>query len=352
MFKRVRVHSNGFVGKVNLLLRQFGEPVLNRRHGAGFSLADLTCGRECGSADYLFMRCVPKFILMSSLAAVIVARSGESAVLPVANPSFELPATDFVDLRVESWQKVPKPDWFVETPGQTWDQLIGTFKDDPKDALDNISGSQAIYLFAVPQVGLFQDLATEGGATAITFQEGIGYQARFGVVGGRGNMKSGVTLTAMIYFKDSNGNQVPVAQTVVTNSAELFPSVNHLVEFTVDVPPVSAGDAWVGKQMGILFVSTTAADLAGGYWDLDNIRISTLDAAAAPQLTAARQGNNLRVSWGSFAGRNYQLQATPDLRSWADRGSAVAGTGSEMSQILPLNETPHLFLRLLERPAP
>src|SRR5436189_2454512 len=77
-----------------------------------------------------------------------------------ALPIFESPATEFVDTRVEAWQKFPKPDWFVESQEQQWDQLIGIDrKSTPVNAshIDNVYGSQAMKIFAVPQAGFFQD---------------------------------------------------------------------------------------------------------------------------------------------------------------------------------------------------
>jgi hypothetical protein len=294
------------------------------------------------------MRCLPRLIVAGGFALIGWKDPLWAAELPVVNSSFELPVTDSSDVRIESWQKFPQPDWFVETPGQTWDQLAGTFRVVPPAALENVDGAQAAYIFALPEVGIYQDLASNG--SALTFLPGTAYQARFGVVGGGSNMKPEATLAAVIYYNDSNGNQVRVAQTTVTNSATLFPTQTHLVDFTVDVPVVGVADAWAGKQMGILFVSTVSAELAGGSWTLDNVRILTIPPDVTPRLTAARQGNNLRVSWESVAGRRYQLQATSDLQTWANRGEEVLGTGTELSQILPLNEWRYLYLRLQELP--
>src|SRR5687768_331690 len=113
------------------------------------------------------------------LGVLLSVQHAQSAELSVANLSFELPVTEVVDLWVDSWQKLPKPDWFVEGQGQTWDQLIGTFKDDPENALTNIAGDQAIYLFAVPEVGLFQDLLGRPGPAPVIYSAGTGYELRF-----------------------------------------------------------------------------------------------------------------------------------------------------------------------------
>ena len=81
----------------------------------------------------------------------------------VPNGSFESPATGFVSLTVDSWQKSPKPDWYLEGGGFLWSQLIGLFKNTAPtspDHLDNCDGNQAIWLFVVPEVALFQDYDT------------------------------------------------------------------------------------------------------------------------------------------------------------------------------------------------
>jgi hypothetical protein len=81
--------------------------------------------------------------------------------IPVPNYSFESQATQFVDPRIDSWQKTPKPAT-VDTNqlGSTWENLAGLFVNPPAtnaSHIDNAEGNQLAYVFAFPQMGLFQD---------------------------------------------------------------------------------------------------------------------------------------------------------------------------------------------------
>src|SRR5215216_3940520 len=96
-------------------------------------------------------------VIVVSLCAIL---TGSAGTIYVPNGSFESPDTPFADPRIDAWQDNPKPDWYDESGGFTWDQLTGTFENtDPTDVshIDNVAGSQAMYMFAVPQVGIFQD---------------------------------------------------------------------------------------------------------------------------------------------------------------------------------------------------
>ena len=48
-------------------------------------------------------------------------------------------------------------------------------------------------------------------------------------------------------------------------------SSTQLQDFSVYLPTVQAGDAWAGKPIGVAF---RAAGEAGGFWDLDNVRLA------------------------------------------------------------------------------
>ena len=279
--------------------------------------------------------------------------------IPVPNFSFESPDTEFVSLQVDSWQKFPKPDWFVESPEQQWDQLVGIFQNTEAgapDHIDNVEGGQAIYIFAVPQAGFFQHYTSIGGTNTepsnefdATFEPGHAYKLTVGIVGGGGNMAEGATLLAGLYYSDASGNQIPVAATTVTHSAELFPNITHLVDFEIVTPTVQAGDPWAGEQIGIMFVSTAAPELAGGYWDLDNVRLRIVEPA--PTLMTAREENDLRISWMTEPNRTYQLYSSDDLETWTPEGPPIAGDGAEVSQAFPLTSD-HLFFRLEETLSP
>ncbi len=210
----------------------------------------------------------------------------QAATVAVPNGSFESPRTDYVDVNIDFWQKSARPDWYVESGGYLWTQLTGVFKNTPTnspagDHIDNCDGDQALWLFAVPEVALFQDYdSMDWNDSAPThafdakFQVGKSYDLTVGIIGTGGGMLQGVTLELSLYYRNAASNMVAVAVTSVTNTSEVFSNNTHLIDFHVRVPPVKATDAWAGQNIGVQFASTVSSNLQGGYWDLDNVRLA------------------------------------------------------------------------------
>jgi hypothetical protein len=194
----------------------------------------------------------------------------------VKNASFELPETDFVDVVVDSWQMPPVPLWYDESSGYLWIQLTGVFLNlDPSDPdyIDNCDGNQAVWLFAVPEVELFQDLAD-------TYEIGRVYQLTVGIIGGGGNMKDDVPIEIRLYYRDDENNKVTVGATSYTYDLDIG-RIKHFEDVRLDIPPVEDDDLWAGRNIGVQLISAlTLADLdpdtgrAGGFWDLDNVRLT------------------------------------------------------------------------------
>jgi len=246
-----------------------------------------------------------KFFLRIVVLIALIACAGSLLAAPVniPNHSFESPTTSFYSVLIDSWEKTPKPDWYVEGGGFLWEQLTGAFPNTATNSPDHISNcdsNQAIWLFAVPEVGLFQDYDSmdfEDPAPTHAFdaiyEVGKSYQLTVGLFGGGAGrnygMRLGVTLELSLYFRDATSNLVTVASTTITNSNELFPNNTNLVDFTVQVPTVQASDPWAGRHIGILMLSTVSSNLQGGYWDLDNVRLTS---AVAPTLTSPIWTNN------------------------------------------------------------
>jgi hypothetical protein len=216
-------------------------------------------------------------------AFVELARTALGSSVPVPNHSFESPATSFVSINIDSWQKASKPDWYQEGPGFTWVQLTGAFKNtatNSPDHIDNCDGNQAIWLFAVPEVGLFQDYDSvdwKGQSNQFTgkFTAGKSYQLTVGVIGTGGGMLEGATLDLRLYYR-SGTNLVIVGVTTLTNTPAIFSNSTHLVDCHLSIPVVKSSDPWNGKHIGIQVVSTVTTNLQGGYWDLDNVRLSEI----------------------------------------------------------------------------
>lgn len=212
----------------------------------------------------------------------------QAARLYVPNGSFESPGTTFADPRMDAWQKTPKPGWFVEDPQdpvRQWFNLSGQFlnvsSNDPA-YINNIHGAQAAFLFALPDVGLFQELRWPATETApageARYQPGRAYRLSLGVIGGGGAMTNGVPLRVSLYYVDASSNRAPVASLVITNTPETFSNFNHLVAFSFDTPKVTPQDPWAGQVIGVELMSLADFTNMGGYWDVDNLRIEELIA--------------------------------------------------------------------------
>src|SRR5262249_46346488 len=117
------------------------------------------------------------------------------------NNSFESPETDFASPFMDSWQKSPQPFWYND-PRFPWFQLVGQFlntSNGSPDHIDNVDGEQGAYLFALPDVSIFQDDISIGGtntepthAFSLTYERGNSYNMTVGVLGGGGGMSNGV----------------------------------------------------------------------------------------------------------------------------------------------------------------
>jgi len=222
--------------------------------------------------------------------------------IPVPNGSFELQVAGppfGVDTRVDSWQKPPKPAYFDETAfGITWDQTAGVFANTPvgqANHIDNMDGNQGAYMLAFSQVALFQDYnSTDWNHPSPThdfnaiFLVGMSYKLTVGVIGGGGGMPEGTSMQLGLYYRDGAGNMVTVAATPIIHSLATFPTNTHFVDFEVNVATVQAGDAWAGQNIGIQLQSVLGT--GQGYWDVDNVRLSSVPEPSSLVLLALGLG--------------------------------------------------------------
>ncbi len=243
--------------------------------------------------------------MLTLFAGIGAIRAG--AIL-VPNGSFESPETDFANPVIGSWQKAPEPAWYMGGGGFPWDQLVGEFLNTTNGSpnrIENMDGSQGAFLFALPDVAIFQDYNSVGGTSPspihdlnARFEAGKSYALTVGMLGGGGGMSNGATFQISLYYRDVASNVITVATTTVTNSQDLFPTNTRFVNFQARTPIVRATDTWAGKHIGIRLASTTGFDLRGGYWDLDNVRLT---ASVVPN--------------GSFESPETDF-ASPTMSSW------------------------------------
>ena len=249
----------------------------------------------------------------------------------VPNASFESPTTPFVNTHIDAWEKSGKPDWYEEGNGYYWDQLSGTFKNSAAGSPDHITnchGAQAAWVFAVPEVGFFQDYDAQAWnepspphAFTARFQPGCAYTATVGVIGGGGGMLPGVTLELSLYYRGAASNLISVTSTTITNSLSVFSNTTGFVDFTVALPQVRRGDAWADHHLGIQLKSTVASELQGGYWDVDNVR---LVETPAPNLTDIRRiGRAFEFTVRSDPGLKIEICSTDDARTPAGEWRSV-----------------------------
>ena len=279
--------------------------------------------------------------------AVLAAWNGplRAGTLYLPNASFEEPVVPpvypYAGPDMDYWQKSSHPAWYYpsnnfDTP---WEDLTGMFFNAPNPStfIDNCDGNQAAFLFALPDVALFQDYNTIYGTNTTPshafnahFNVNRAYSLTVGVIGGGGGMTNGATLQLSLYYRDASSNMVTVAATTITNSAQLFPTNTHLVDFSVYVPGVRATDAWAGQNIGVqLLSSITDTNLQGGYWDLDNVRLTEtpLPALTNPGMTSTQFGFSLE----SQPGLRFEILATTNLAlptsNWTSLGILTNTTG-------------------------
>jgi hypothetical protein len=282
------------------------------------------------------------------LAAALGSLQAATEPLVVPNGSFELPATPFVSLLIDGWQRTPKPAWYVEDGGFLWNQLTGIFVNTAPgaaDHLESLDGRQAAWLFAVPEAGLFQQIRDASGTAPAVYEAGRSYRITFDAVGGGGNMLEGVTLEAGLIRWDSVSNRVWVASTVVTNSPALFDPRTYLRTFSLTTPVLVPSDPAVGAVIGVQVVSTVSAADQGGYWDVDRVRVEAI-TRTQPELTHALEAGQLRLGWRSETGVRYRVRRSGDLRGWTVLGDAVVGTGEPVSVRVPVEAAADGFFSL------
>jgi uncharacterized membrane protein YfcA len=250
----------------------------------------------------------------------------EQIIIP--NYSFEAPVvpetSPYANSDMAAWEKSAQPDWYDpnENDDTPWADLMGTFFNVPfpGEFIDNCDGVQAAFLFALPGVAIFQDYdsidddsTNASHAFNAAYTVGKAYTLTVGVIGGGGGMLPGVTLQLGLYYRDASSNMVIVAATTITNSTTLFPTNTHLVDFQVQIPDTKATDPWAGQNIGIQLLSTANFDNSGGYWDVDNVRLTEV---VAPQLAnPVWAGGNFNLILQSDPGTHFEILGTPDIAS-------------------------------------
>ena len=293
----------------------------------------------------LLCRVMVGVIIMTAFAGTL--RAG--AIL-IPNGSFESPQTTYATNRIDSWQQTPDSAFF----------LTGVFSNQPP-VIDNCDGNQAAFLFANPGVSLAQDYDSTDWSSPIpshafnaTFNLGSAYSLTVGVIGGvygSPPLYIGATLQISLYYRDAASNMVTVAAATITNSTGLFPTNTHFVDFSVQVPGVLPTDLWANQTIGVQMASTVGTNLASGYWDLDNVRLTE---TVLPHLTNPQiMSNHFSLTVCSEPGLQFEILAHTNLASplsaWTSLGivTNVSGTNAFSDPATNLN---HRFYTLRQLP--
>ncbi|MBN8246151.1 MAG: hypothetical protein J0L84_01760 [Verrucomicrobia bacterium] len=291
----------------------------------------------------------PRPAVCLAVAAVVLAAGlrGAPVPVPVPNGSFELPSTVFVSTDIEVWQKSPEPPDY-DPGGGPWFQKAGIFKNTAPgrpDHIPNLDGAQALYLFAVPEVGVSMDATGDDGIFPARYQPGDVWTLTVAIIGGGGNMPEGARLRVELGYLDAGGGRHLLAGTEVVHSAAQFPTTTQFLDFSVTTPVVTAADPWAGRRLSLNLVAT-GSEFIGGYWDLDNVRL-TVERAEHFRVAVVPGDSGMRVSWPGAAGISYRVERSADLKDWSLVGDPVQGAGGELQVELPVAGSGPLFVRVV-----
>jgi hypothetical protein len=237
---------------------------------------------------------IAKSVAAIAAVALTAALPLQAQPISVPNFSFESPTAPntypYVSTTVASWQKNAEPAFYGPAfggSGITWNQTAGVFLD--VNPYANHDGSQVGYILSVPQVALFQDYTTSPTHDFnATFDVGKSYNMTVGVFAKSG-MAPGATLDLSLYYLDGANNKVTVDSTTITYSSAAFPTTTplNLIDYSVNVPTVQAGDAWASQHIGIEIESTISIDQTTFVnWDFDNVRLTAAPEPASLGLAA------------------------------------------------------------------
>ena len=121
-----------------------------------------------------------------------------------------------------------------------------------------------------------------------------------------------------------------VATSNVVFTLATFPTTTHFVDCQVQVPTVRSGDAWAGQNIGVQLLSTVGFELYGGYWDIDNVRL-TSDVERV-LVNPAWTNGHFTCTLRSEPGAQFAMLATTNLTlplsNWTSVATLTNDTGT------------------------
>jgi hypothetical protein len=196
------------------------------------------------------------------------------ASIAIENASFEAPAVD-----PNAFPAVPFVDQWTEIDldmlGSTNTGVFANSAADSPDHVANANGGQLAFLGSQTRNALEQDLTD-------TYRPGCGYCLTV-AVGVSGlfppSADEPVDKLELVLYDRSGLEMADIALRTVE---QVDLSSAALKDFSLYLPTVEPGDAWAGMTIG---VALRAAGMAGGFWDLDNVRLAESAIGAETALT-------------------------------------------------------------------
>ncbi|MCH8194366.1 MAG: hypothetical protein IIA65_10180, partial [Planctomycetes bacterium] len=250
--------------------------------------------------------CLCLFVLVSGfVASPLLALS-----IPIENGSFESPA---IDLSLNPFGAWPAIDGWTEADLDTLgSQNTGVFVNSPADSNDHIvnaDGAQLAFLGSEAGNGLSQELGSvyQAGAS-YRLMVGVAVSSRFPPAMGEGADE----LELALYYMDGN-EPTDIVTTLVAATGQ---SSTELQVFSLELPVVSADAAWAGQTMG---VAIRATGQAGGFWDLDDVRVTELWPVALTVENSSFESPAIDLSLNPFG-------AWPVIDGWLEMDLDTLGS--------------------------
>ncbi len=224
----------------------------------------------------LLCRDIPLFVDRNIRIAILLgmmalASTALADLLPVANGSFESPATTFVTTTVTGWTFAGPP----ETGVAGIFTNNSTAPDSPAH-IQNPDGTQLAFIGTQTGNELTQILP------ANAFEAGKQYVLSVGIATSYTVTPLPTDAVRIALYYSSAGQRQIVASTHVFNDAQSNLSSNLVKYFTARSPIFRAGDPAIGQPIGI---ELTTLGASGHYYDLENVTLeSQLAVSASEQL--------------------------------------------------------------------
>jgi len=209
-----------------------------------------------------------------TVCSAVLNASGVAANIAIGNASFEAPAID-----PNAFPAWPAIDGWLELDPDAGSQNTGVFANTAtgsEDHVANTDGRQLAFLGSQQGNALEQDLvAIYRVGCEYRLTVAVGVSAMFPP----SDIKPVDTIDLVLYYLDAN-QPVDIVRLTIGVKGQ---SSTRLRDYTVVLATVRSGDAWAGNTIGVAIRATGAA---GGFWDLDNVRLielmPELDAVVNP----------------------------------------------------------------------